>query len=282
LRAGNASASIDPEHGGMLLSVDIGGLELLQPPRPHDGPIPTYGSFLLAPWVGELSESRLLFEGREHRFVANVGRHAAHGLVFDRAWEVEEETETELRLRIELEPPWPFGGVVRQHFHLAEDGLLQVAEIAAAELAMPVALGWHPWFLVPRPDSVRVQVDADQYVELDGELIPTGRILPVAGDVDLRRDEPFGPRNIDVVLLGAQSPACLRLDGREVEIGFDPLISTVVVYSTEGTVCVEPWTSWPDAVRGAGRGFPTGNIVLQPRETLRRWMRWTWPVDATP
>ncbi len=282
LRAGDASATIDPEHGGMLLSVDIGGLELLQPARAHAGAIPTYGSFLLAPWVGELYEGRLVAAGTEHRLPRNVGRHATHGLVFDGPWEVESASDSELQLRRELRPPWPFGGVVRQTFELAVDGFLQTAEIEAGEVAMHVALGWHPWFRMTDPDLLRVHVDAGHFAELDAELIPTGAILPVTGDVALRHVDVFGDRRIDVVYVDAKGPARLTVAGRQIEISFDPQISTVVVYSAKGTVCIEPWSSWPDAVRGSARGFPTGNIELQPHERMRRWMRWSWSSAATP
>jgi aldose 1-epimerase len=276
LRAEDATATIDPDGGGRLLSVEIGGLELLQPPRPMAGVIPTFGSFLLAPWVGELFEGRLRFAEREYQLPVNVGRHATHGLVFDGAWEVETRTDSRLRLRRELGSPWPFGGVVRQHFALGAGGLLQEAEIQAVVEAMPAAIGWHPWFRATGPANVLVQVDAAHHAELDAELIPTGTLLPVAGEVDLRSDEPFGDRRIDVVYTDARSPARLTVGDREIEIAFDPLISTLVVYSADGTICVEPWTSWPDAVRGSARGFPTGNVVLQPHETMRSWMRWSW------
>jgi aldose 1-epimerase len=282
LRAGRASATVDSEHGGMLLSVDIGGLELLQPPRPFVGSIPTHGSFLLAPWVGELFEGRLLFEGREYSLPRNAERHAAHGLVFADRWLVESGGASKLRLSRELGPPWPFGGTVTQQFELAPDSLLQVAEIHAGDSSMPVGIGWHPWFHAPDPDRVRICVDASHYAELDRELIPTGTVHPVAGVVDLRRDDVFGHRRIDVVLVDAKSPVRLAIGDREIELAFDSAISTVVVYSAEGTVCIEPWSSWADAIRGSASGFPTGNVVLAPTETLRRWMRWTWAPPPAP
>src|SRR6478672_3944341 len=139
LRAGDAIASIDPERGGRLLSLEVDGFELLEPPRPYAGAVPTYGSFLLAPWVGELFEGRLRFADREYRLPQNVGRHATHGLVFDGPWEVEFQSGSELRIRRELGPPWPFGGVVRQQFVLEADGLRQTAEVESADSAMPVA-----------------------------------------------------------------------------------------------------------------------------------------------
>jgi galactose mutarotase-like enzyme len=61
-----------------------------------------------------------------------------------------------------------------------------------------------------------------------------------------------------------------------VEVSFDPAISTLVVYATNDSICVEPWTSWPDAVRGQALGMPTGVIDLEPHQSVERWMRWSW------
>jgi aldose 1-epimerase len=276
LRAGPAVAVIDAAHGGLLTSVSIAGEELLAPVRPRPGAVPLGGSYLLAPWVGELFEGRLPFRGRQHRMPSGGGRHARHGLVFDGPWEVEDRSDRVLGLRRDLAGPWPFGGSVRQTIELEPDRLTQIAEVTAATHAMPVSLGWHPWFRVADPDRVRVAVDADRYLELDAELIPTGATREVSGEVDLRDGPVLGERRLDVVYVGATSPARLALPGLSVEIAFDPAIAFVVVYVADGAVCIEPWTSWPDAANASALGHDAGLVALEPGETLRRWMRWTW------
>jgi aldose 1-epimerase len=276
LEAGTASALIDAEHGGLLASLSVDGLELLAPAAPRPGMVPRGGSFVLAPWVGELFEGRLPFRGREHRLPTGTGRHAVHGLVYSGAWAVEHVGAARVILARELVEPWPFGGTVRQTFELGPDGLTQSVEIVAVDLAMPVSLGWHPWFRVPDPASVSVALDAGRFLDLDGDLIPTGEVRDVSGVVDLRHGPVLGARRIDVVYVDARSPARLTLPGRIIEISFDPLISIVVVYVADGTVCIEPWTSWPDAPNASDRGCDTGLVVLEAGDTLRRWMRWSW------
>jgi aldose 1-epimerase len=276
LDAGRASAVIYAERGGLLASVQVDGLELLAQGATSPGRIPRHGSFLLAPWVGELSEGRLPFQGREHRLPTGGERHAVHGLVYSGAWEVDEHSERRLALRRELLEPWPFGGRVIQTFELDDDGLRQTARVEAGASAMPAALGWHPWFRVADPDTVRVTVDAGRCLELDAELIPTGAVLDVEGDTDLRGGPPLGSRRIDVVYVEVTSPACLSLPACEVEIAFDPLITVLVVYVTHGTVCIEPWTSWPDAPNASLRGHDTGLVTLPPGGSLERWMSWSW------
>jgi aldose 1-epimerase len=139
-----------------------------------------------------------------------------------------------------------------------------------------VSLGWHPWFRVADPERVSLAVDAGRHLELDDELIPTGRTLDVAGDVDLRDGPMLGRRRIDVVYVDATPPVRLTLPDRSLTVDFDPRIRYLVVYVSDGSVCIEPWTSWPDAPNSAERGLDTGLVALEPGERLDRWMRWSW------
>jgi aldose 1-epimerase len=276
IRAGPASAEVHPEHGGLVGSVAIDGVELLAPVVPGRPGVPRGGSFLLAPWVGELSGGRLPFRGEEHRMPTDGGRHAVHGLVGSGAWEVEDHGQARLTIRRELGPPWPYGGSVRQAFALDPNGMTHQAEVVAGARAMPVSLGWHPWFRVVDPERVSLSVDAGRHLELDDELIPTGRTLDVAGDVDLRDGPTLGRRRIDVVYVDATPPVRLTLPDRSLTVDFDPRIRYLVVYVSDGSLCIEPWTSWPDAPNAAERGLDAGLVALEPGERLERWMRWSW------
>jgi aldose 1-epimerase len=287
LAAGSASATISPDEGGMLLSVRVAGHELLVPRREGTGPVPTFGSFLVAPWVGELSLGEVAFRGTKGQVPRNLGRHAVHGLVSGVAWEVVTVARTAATLGCSLGSPWPFGGAVVQHLRLDEHGITLEAEIRAAHQAMPAALGWHPWFACPDPGRVRVGVQADSMLELDEELLPTGSVLPVTGDSDLRGAPFLGDRKIDTVFVGATSPATLGLPELDLQLHFDPAIDTIVVYTPTGAVCVEPWSAWPDAIRmsaahpswaadPSSAAHPSGLTVLEPGESMRRWTRWAW------
>jgi aldose 1-epimerase len=277
LTAGDASATLAPDEGGMLLSLRVAGHELLAPRRQGPAPVPMFGSFLMAPWVGELFLGRLEFRGRHAQIPPNQGRHAIHGLVTSWRWQVADVAPMSATLVRELEPPWPFGGTVVQNIQEDEKGITLEAEIRAGDQAMPAALGWHPWFACPDPSVVRVGVDAAFELDLGDGTLPTGAIRPVAGDTDLRSAPILGGRHIDVVYVGAQSPAVLDTPAVELRIDFDPAIDNVVVYTgSPGAVCIEPWSAWPDAFRMAAAGHPSGMQVLEPGESLRRWTRWEW------
>ena len=276
LRSGPVAAVVDPARGGMLRSVTIAGDELLVPPCDYAGPIPRHGSFVLAPWVGEMAHGRLPFRGRTVVLPPNVGPHAVHGLVLDAPWTVVDVAGDAVTLRRDLAAPWPFGGWVTQRFELDGGGLTQRVTVHAGSEAMPGAFGWHPWFRLPDGGASRVTVDADHYLELRPDLLPTGKILPATGDLDLRGGRELDGRPLDMVLIGAGSPALLELPSRTVEISFDAAIDIVTVFTEPGFVCVEPWTSWPDAAAWAARGAATGLIDLDAGGAVSRWMRWSW------
>ncbi len=281
LRAGDASVTVDPDRGGMLTSLRVAGRELLVQAGDDGGPVPMFGSFLMAPWVAEMAAGRLDFRGRTYPLPRNVGSHATHGLVLRRPWAVVSADDREVILSIELGPTWPFGGVVRQAIRLDADALTLTAEIVAGDLAMPVGLGWHPWFACPDPARVRVTVQADRRLELDDELLPTGNVVPVSGDADLRVGPILGDRRIDVVFVDVSAPA--EIDWPEVRLRLesDPAISIVVVYATGAAVCVEPWSAWPDAVAMEERGYPSGVEVIEPGGSFRRWTCWAWSSPGT-
>jgi galactose mutarotase-like enzyme len=276
LAAGDAAATIAPDEGGMLLSLRVAGQELLMQRRPGTEPVPTFGSFLLAPWVGEMHLGLVEFRGTQGQIPPNKGRHAIHGLVATGPWQVADAGPMHASLIRQLDPPWPFGGTVVQDVTLDADGITLRAEIRAGDVAMPAAVGWHPWFACPDPGVVRVGVDASSRLELDGELLPTGNVRSVDGTADLRNAPILGSRTLDAVYIGAASPARLDTPQLELQIHFDPLIQNVVVYSSPGAVSIEPWSAWPDAFRMAAGGHPTNVQVLEPGESLRRWTRWQW------
>jgi galactose mutarotase-like enzyme len=276
LAAGDATATIAPDEGGMLLSLRVAGHELLVQRRPGTEPVPTFGSFLLAPWVGEIHTGQMEFRGTHAQIPPNKGRHAVHGLVATGAWQLTHAGPTQATLTRQLDPPWPFGGTVVQDIALDAEGITLRAEIRAEHVAIPAALGWHPWFACPDPTVVRVGVDAPSQLELDDVLLPTGNVHPVDGATDLRDAPILGDRRIDVVYAGATSPARLETPQVELQVHFDPLIDNVVVYTSPGAVCIEPWSAWPDALRMAAAGHPANLHVLEPGEEMRRWTRWQW------
>ena len=276
LGAGSASLSIDVARGGRIASLVVDGRELLLgPPSPDDASI-RWGLFLMAPWVGRLAGGRVGRGGERPTLPRTHGRHAIHGLLWNRPWEVELADATTAVLSGGLaEADWPPGGRVRHAISLADDALVLEAALVAADdggPSMPAALGWHPWFV--RNDRVRLRVDASSVLETE-RMLPTGRVLPVAGRTDLRAGPALGRRRLDHAYVDARSPATIRWEDLEVDVEFSPSPATVVVHSPPGLVCVEPQTAWPDAPN-ADPGLPSGLRWLGPGEALHASMTLRW------
>jgi galactose mutarotase-like enzyme len=235
----------------------------------------------MAPWAGRLADGRFSEpDGRVVQVPRTHGRHAIHGLLWDRPWTVEVATDVAAVLTCAIAPEeWPPGGIVRHEMRLAPDRLEMRARITAASgdaavaraagTAMPAAIGWHPWF---RRDAgsgaLSLRVDASKVLETS-RMIPTGATLPVAGPTDLRGAPMLGRRRLDHAYVAARSPAVLRWSNLELAIAWEPSPSTLVVYTPASSLCVEPQTAWPNAPALAGDArHRSGLRVLRPGETL--------------
>jgi len=257
LAAGTASLTIDVARGGRLAAWSVAGRDLLVgPPASGDASI-RWGCFLMAPWAGRLADGRLRSaDGRVVQVPRTHGRHAIHGLLWDRAWSVVDAGPHAAVLRCEIPAHvWPPGGVVRHAIRLSEDRLALEATLTAgaaparsgSRVEMPAALGWHPWF---RRDAGQgdpsLQVDAAEVLETE-RMIPTGETAPVERRTDLRAGPRLGRRRLDHAYVAARSPAVLRWPDLELQIAWAPTPSTLVVHTPASGVCVEPQTAWPNA-----------------------------------
>jgi len=245
LSAGPNRVVLDPRRGGRLASWTMGGEELLVgPPDDADASI-HWGWFVMAPWPGRLANGRFEWQGRTLQLGRTHGRHAIHGLTWNRPWSVEEASRESATLTIELpRDQWPMGGRVRQRVTISPTRVRLETEIEADE-PMPAALGWHPWFL--RRGDPRLRVDAASSQVTEG-MVPTGAKAAVRGATDLRRGPALGRRRLDLCYLGAGSPAVVTWPDLELTIEFEPAPAPVVVYTPRDSFCVEPLTAPPNAL----------------------------------
>ena len=246
----------------------------------------------MAPWAGRLADGRYRAEdGRLVQVPRTHGRHAIHGLVWDRPWTVADASQDRAVLTCDVPADlWPPGCSVRHAVRLSGDRLELVASVTAGlagsagsasptrsaatgRAAMPVALGWHPWFRRDLGGSgargeVALRVDAAEVLKTD-RLIPTGEKTPVLGRTDLRRGPRLGRRRLDHAYVAACSPAVLTWPDLELTIAWDPTPATLVVHTPASSLCVEPQTAWPNApaFEGAARKR-SGLRMLRPGESL--------------
>jgi aldose 1-epimerase len=271
------TVTIDLEQGGRISSLVLLGRERMigSPCSDQIEAGLAWGSFLMAPFVGRVKNGLVEWRGRTAQLRRNHGDHAIHGTVFDERFAVTEQSAGHVVIACELDRErWPFGGRVIQRYALADHSLTIEAEIIADE-PMPAELGWHPWFV--RDGEMSITVHSDRVLAIGPDMIPMGSSVAVNEGHDLRSGPPLDSLQLDDVYVSAASPAVLCWPDLELRIGFSAPIGTFVVYTHENAVCVEPQTSWPDAIRLEHEGIArTGLASLEAGECLAASTTWSW------
>jgi len=212
-----------------------------------------WGCYPMLPWAGRIRGGRFDFAGRRRQLPPNLGAHAIHGLGFALPWAVQAQDEQaiELSLALPCDRRWPFGGRAWQRVELDADGLLLRLAVQAGAAAMPVTIGWHPWFRKPRQLAF---TPAAMYSR-DQDGIAT---LPLVAPSPPPWDDCF-VNHRPVLLHHASQRLTLRSD-----------CSHWVIYDQRpDATCVEPQSGPPDAFNLAPSVVPAG-------ETLTRWFRMSW------
>jgi len=253
---GDLSADIAPEAGGRIAQIRCDGVEQLVGHGEHDATAAiAWGSYAMVPWCGRIRRGRFEFEGRSYALPANFEGHAIHGVGYLMPWQVTEQSARHVALELALpsDHRWPFGGVAGQRIELDGRRLTMTLSATAVEHAMPVAMGWHPWFR--KPGRLEFEPEA-MYSRDAAEGITT---LPLQAVRPGPWDDCFVNRR-EVVLHRA---------GQRLRLACE--CSDWVVYDEPGfATCVEPQTAPPDAFN-LGQG-----LTLQPGETASARYVLTW------
>jgi aldose 1-epimerase len=253
--------------GGRLATVDVGGTSLLAPLPAEPDPAATgWGSFPMAPWAGRIRHGRFRFLGADVRLELNhqdgggndpARRHAIHGTVFHRSWDVTAASADTLQIATPLAGAlgWPYGGLARQRFTVGANRVDCELSVEATDGAFPGEIGWHPWF--PKPRRLRFSPVA-MYRRDEEIAVATGELIP-----------PEPPPWDDCFVNTA--PVTLVYD-REVapELTVSSDCDHWVVYDEPATTtCVEPQSGPPDSPNIRPR-------LVIPGEPLTRTMTLTW------
>ena len=278
--------SIAPEFGGRIAQIEVlhrgTWVSLLhdaaeRPPSERDAM--SWGSFVMAPWPNRIALGRFPWRGETIVIPPNLGPHAGHGVCFDRAWRVDAATPTACELTVAFDQRWPFGGHAVQRIEALDDGVAQTVEVHAGDAPFPAGVGWHPWFRreIVGAEHVHALVDADERYELvDG--IPTGNLLPVEGEFDLRGYPPLADRRLDDCYPRPHEPMRLRWDDLGIWMESSDNVTHAVVYTPEHAVCLEPQTCSNDAFNLQARGRPgeVGVTLVEPGRPLIASTIWRW------
>jgi len=245
---------------------------------------------VLIPFPGRVAEGRYTFAGQAHQMDKNdkEGPNAIHGFLRQTIWETEAAGEDGATFTTvfaaDAHAGYPFALSARVSYTLAQDGMVCAFSVTnTGDAPAPVGAGFHPYFTVGAGliDADTLEVPFESFLEFDAALIPTGRVLPVAGTaLDF-----LAPRSLGVTVFNtcyvqprrdADGRARVRLSdvqaGRSLSVWMDAAFDYVVLYSGDPlpeshrrrALAVEPMTCGADAFN-----HPTwGLITLAPGTTL--------------
>jgi len=181
--------SAAPDRGGCLLELQLGGHQLLdayQTPAELDANR-WAKNMLLFPFPNRLRDGAYEWQGKTYHFPINEPNTetALHGMGMDCRFQVKradlQADFAELELVYEDEgqhPGYPFPFTFSVVFRLDNRSTVGVSMNFKnqADQAIPVALGWHPYFhLDGNIDGKELQLPRCELVGIDQRMLPTGR-----------------------------------------------------------------------------------------------------------
>ncbi|MEW6370386.1 MAG: aldose epimerase family protein [Pseudomonadota bacterium] len=187
-----------PDRAGVLADVAL-GFDTLEPYR---GDSPYFGA-LIGRYGNRIAGGRFTLDGQEYRLPVNNGKNHLHGGTagFDRVlWRARiEGGELVLSYRsVDGEQGYPGTLDATVRYRLTEDNEIVVRFHAVSDRATPVNLTQHSYFNLAGGGAIldhRIMIDADAFVAIDADLIPYGKLAPVAGTpFDFRSARPIGER----------------------------------------------------------------------------------------
>jgi len=232
------------------------------------------GTPVLYPTPNRVRDCRFAWKGRVYP-LRRAGRDVyEHGLAHLEAWEHEPPTAGADGARfsawLDCRPGgpmfegFPFPHRITLSFTLTSRGIrVEYAIENRSDEELPFGFGLHPYFTkLDGDDGTFVSLPAAAVMEATPELLPTGRLIDVAGTpLDLRKPAAVGTLDLDHVFTrvpqGRHARVEYRRTGLAVDLEATPEFSHLVLYTPRGerTFCLENQTCSTDAHNLHARGF---------------------------
>ncbi|MFC0250634.1 aldose epimerase family protein [Massilia consociata] len=191
-----------PDREGRLADVVL-GFDTLEP---YLGDSPYFGA-LIGRYGNRIAKGRFTLDGREYQLPTNNGNNHLHGGApgFDKVkWTATVDGDS-LRLdyrSVDGEQGYPGNLDATVTYQLLDTNELVVRFSAVTDKATPVNLTQHSYFNLAVVGGTSgdilghvLTIDADTFVAIDAESIPTGALSPVTGTpFDFRMPRPIGER----------------------------------------------------------------------------------------
>ncbi len=250
-----SKVELAPQRGGLVTSFQVDGRELLylEPATLADASKNVRGGIpVLFPSPGKLRDDAFSYEGKR-------GALKQHGFARNLPWSVEGSTLTlESSAQTRVQFPWDF--CYRLTIKLQDATLrLGIAVVNTGDEPLPFGLGFHPYFALQNKSSVTIDTQASTIFD------------NVTKEVRSFSGFDFSRKEQDLYLLdhGSTQSALHYGDGTALAVRASSVFTRWVVWSLaeKDYVCIEPWTTPPDALN-SGEGL----LRLAPGATQEAWV----------
>ncbi len=245
---------------------------------------------LLFPFAGRLRGTTYKFQGKSYELEAGDGiGNAIHGFVFKRPWRVKKQEAGEVVGQFQASVDdesilerWPADFRITGTYRIA--GQVLTGEFLIEnpdDKPLPFGLGTHAYFRVPlgghNTKGCRVKVPVSTTWELK-EMLPTGRTAPAKVADELSRGMALDEMKLDTVFGGLKfddhrlaATIHDEASGRTLTQTFDDQFKACVVFNPphRQAVCMEPYTTIPDAFSLLDSGVDPHLRILAPGESFR-------------
>lgn len=203
---GIVSKILVPDRDGNLKDIVLG----FNHPDAYFDKHPYFGA-LIGRFANRIADGKFTLDGETYSLVQNNGSNHLHGgtsgfdKVFWDAESFENENESGVVLKYiakDMEEGYPGNLTVCVTYTLTKDNTLKVAYHANTDKKTPINLTQHSYFNLSGDFSSKIldhelTLNADEFLELNENQIPTGKYLDVANSpFDFRTPKPIG-KDID-------------------------------------------------------------------------------------
>jgi aldose 1-epimerase len=250
---------------------------------------------ILFPFAGRILGRKLTFEGRSFELnePGDQFNNPIHGFVLRRPWRVIEQTPE--RVVGEFQPSvdepalvahWPADYRIRVAYQVADKLLRSEIEIHNPDTKLlPFSFGTHAYFRLPlgkgQPLQCTLTVPARYEWLLNDLLVPTHLLkeTPLVGQ--LEAGLPLADAHLDTLLTSLKfndhtfaTSITDPVNHRQLAVRFGDEFANCVVFIPphREAVCIEPYTSAPDAFRLQTIGLDARLKLLAPGGTWKSWV----------
>jgi galactose mutarotase-like enzyme len=286
LESGFAKATILPERGALLNQLTL--VDRKGQPRdvlwaPEDltshtpDTWPGGGLPFLFPFAGRVwhNGNALFYQVGNHEFPMPL-----HGFSWALSWELTHKTNHTARFVLRSteatkKTHYPFDFEIMMQMTLAPNSLHVAVDILYNTLAaktrekMPVAIGWHPYFVAAGCLRAKIAAETIYPVTSNGNAGDPQSARSFLGDGPWTMPQPklhsliFGELSSEAIILNYEAHTLAISSGPE------DVMQHLVTWTNKPDkfLCIEPWMSLPDAV-----ARPSGCRWLKPGEKLAAWL----------